>query len=283
MPASKRNAVRELDVARRIVMRAGRLLRENQSGRRSIHYKAGAGNLVTDMDRASEELIVSALQREFPDHAIVAEERGATGDSPHRWYVDPLDGTTNYAHGFPVWAVTVAYERDGRLEAGVTYAPVLGDLYWARRGGGAFRNGRPIHVSTCRRVRRALLCTGFSYQLEWRAKNLRYFAAFLMKAQAVRRVGAASLDLCWTAAGAFDGFWEMRLGSWDMAAGTLILEEAGARVSDFDGGPVDLGRGELLGANQSLHREMLAILKSVRDRRAPRFRSTRARSDHGRS
>jgi myo-inositol-1(or 4)-monophosphatase len=279
LPVSKRSAIRELDFARRIAVRAGRMLRENQSGRRSIRYKAGAGNLVTDMDHASEELIVSALQREFPDHAIVAEERGTAGHSPHRWYVDPLDGTTNYAHGFPVWAVTVAYERDGRLEAGVTYAPMLGDLYWARRGGGAFRNGRPIQVSTCRRVKAALLCTGFSYQLEWRTKNLRYFAAFLMKAQAVRRVGAASLDLCWTAAGAFDGFWEMRLGPWDMAAGTLILEEAGARVSDFDGRPVELRRGELLGANPHLHREMLAVLKSVRGRRAPGIRSTRAPRD----
>jgi myo-inositol-1(or 4)-monophosphatase len=263
-PASGRGAVRELAAARRIAVKAGEMLRKNRSGRRSIRYKAGSGNLVTDMDHASEELIVTALRREFPDHAIVAEERGAAGDSPHRWYVDPIDGTTNYAHGFPVWAVTMAYEREGRLEAGVTYAPMLGDLYWARRGGGAFRNGRPIRVTACRRLDAALLSTGFSYELAWRRVNLRYFARFLMKAQAIRRIGAASLDLCWTAAGAFDGFWEMRLGPWDMAAGILILEEAGARVSDFGGGPVDLGRGELLGANPRLHRQMLAVLKSVR-------------------
>src|SRR5215467_12978423 len=124
--------MRELEVARRIAVRAGEMLKKHQASRRSIRFKAGAGNLVTDMDHASEELIVRALRREFPDHAIVAEERGAKGDSAHRWYIDPIDGTTNYAHGFPVWAVTLAYERDGRHEAGVTYAPILNEIYWAR-------------------------------------------------------------------------------------------------------------------------------------------------------
>jgi myo-inositol-1(or 4)-monophosphatase len=256
--------VRELDVARRLALKAGEMLKREQSGPRSIRFKPGAGNLVTDMDHASEEMIVSGLRRQFPDHAIVAEESGTAGDSPHRWYVDPLDGTTNYAHGFPVWAVTLAYERAGRLEAGVTYAPLLNEIYWGVRGGGAFRNGRPIRVASCRRLADALLCTGFSYQKRWRPVNLAYFARFLMKARAIRRVGAASLDLCWTAAGAFDGFWEMRLGPWDMAAGILILEEAGARVSDFTGAPVDLRHGDLLGANPSLHRSMLAVLRRTR-------------------
>jgi myo-inositol-1(or 4)-monophosphatase len=260
--------VRELDFARRLAVTAGEMLKKKQSGRRSIRFKAGAGNLVTDMDRASEEMIVKALRSEFPDHAIVAEEGGTVGASPHRWYVDPIDGTTNYAHGFPVWAVTLAYERDGRLEAGVTYAPVLGEIYWGLRGGGAFRNGRPIRVSSCRHLEDALLCTGFSYQMKWRRVNLTYFSRFLMKARAIRRVGAASLDLCWTAAGAFDGFWEMRLGPWDMAAGIVILEEAGARVSDFDGCPVDLRLGDLVGANPRLHARMLALLRRARPGRA---------------
>jgi myo-inositol-1(or 4)-monophosphatase len=256
--------MRELEFARRIAVRAGDMLRKNQSGTRSIRFKDGAGNLVTDMDHASEEMIVRALRREFPDHAVVAEESGRLGDSPHRWYIDPIDGTTNYAHGFPVWTVTLAYEREGRLEAGVTYAPFLNEIYWARRGGGAYRNGKRIHVTSCRKLDRALLCTGFSYKLEWRKVNLRYFAEFLMKAQAIRRMGAASLDLCWTAAGCFDGFWEMRLGPWDMAAGIVILEEAGAKVTDLSGGAVDLGHGDFLGANPALHRQMLAVLKSVR-------------------
>ena len=262
--------MRELDFAKQLAVKAGEMLKRKQSGRRSIRFKAGAGNLVTDMDRASEEMIVRALRREFPDHAIVAEEGGSVGVSPHRWYVDPLDGTTNYAHGFPVWAVTMAYERHGRVEAGVTYAPVLGEIYWGLRDGGAFRNGHPIRASSCRRVEDALLCTGFSYQMKWRKVNLAYFARFLMKARAIRRVGAASLDLCWTAAGAFDGFWEMRLGPWDMAAGIVILEEAGAKVSDFDGGPVDLRHGDLIGANPRLHHRMLAVLRSARPPRARR-------------
>jgi myo-inositol-1(or 4)-monophosphatase len=256
--------MRELEFARQLAVKAGEMLKRRQSGRRSIRFKSGAGNLVTDMDHASEEMIVKALRGEFSDHAIVAEEGGAVGTSPHRWYVDPLDGTTNYAHGFSVWAVTLAYERDGRLEAGVTYAPVLGEIYWGLRGGGAFRNGRPIRVSSCRRLEDALLCTGFAYQLKWRKRNLTHFARFLMKARAIRRLGAASLDLCWTASGVIDGFWEMRLGPWDMAAGIVLLEEAGARVSDFNGGPVDLRHGDLLGANPLLHRRMMALLGSAR-------------------
>ena len=263
--SAARGGARELEFAKRIALQAGEMLKRRQSGRRAIQFKEGAGNLVTDMDHASEELIVTAIRREFPDHSVVAEESGVVGaSSPHRWYVDPIDGTTNYAHGFPVWAVTLAYERDGRLEAGVTYAPLLDEIYWARRGRGAWRNGRRIRVGGCRRLEDALLCTGFSYQIPWRRVNLRHFSRFLFKARAIRRVGAASLDLCWTAAGAFDAFWEMRLGPWDMAAGILLLEEAGARVTDFAGHAIDFRRGDLVGANPLLHRQMLSVLRSTR-------------------
>ena len=141
---------------------------------------------------------------------------------------------------------------------------MLGDLYWAHRGGGAFRNGKRLHVTKTTRVEHSLLCTGFSYLLEYRKVNLQYFSEFLMKAQAIRRVGAASLDLCWTAAGAFDGFWEMRLGPWDMAAGIVILEEAGAKITDFSGGPVDIRKGDFLGANPALHRKLLDVLRRVK-------------------
>lgn len=254
-----------LDFARNIVLKAGDFLRKHSSGRRSIAYKDSIGsNLVTDMDHASEEMIVKALRKEFPDHSIVAEESGRSGDSPYRWYIDPVDGTTNFAHGYPIWAVTIAFESHGRIEAGATYAPMLGDLFWAKRGGGAYRNGKRIHVTKTTRLSHALLCTGFSYLLKYRRVNLKYFGEFLMKAQAIRRVGAASLDLCWTAAGAFDGFWEMRLGPWDMAAGIVILEEAGARVTDFSGGPVDVRRGDFLGANPALHRRMLDVIRRVK-------------------
>ncbi|HEX7899016.1 MAG TPA: inositol monophosphatase family protein [Planctomycetota bacterium] len=257
--------MKPLELAKAIAVRAGDYLKREQSRPRSIQYKgAGKGNLVTDMDHASEAMIVKALRREFPDHAVVAEERGHEGKSDYRWFIDPIDGTTNYAHGFPIWTVTLALEVRGRLEVGVTYAPCLGELFWAERGKGAFRNGKRIRVTPCATVEQALLCTGFSYDLEVRRINLKYFAEFLMKAQAIRRVGAASLDLCWTAAGAFDGFWEMRLGPWDMAAGIVILEEAGAKVTNFEGGAVDVFHGDFLGANPVLHRKMIQVMKRVK-------------------
>jgi myo-inositol-1(or 4)-monophosphatase len=254
-----------LEFAKKIALKAGEFLKKNSSGRRSIHYKDKLGsNLVTDMDTASEAMIVKALKKEFPDHAIVAEESGLSGDSPHKWYIDPVDGTTNFAHGFPIWAVTLAYESDGKIQAGATYAPMLDQLYWAQRGKGAYCNGKRLQVTRTSKLPHALLCTGFSYLLEYRKVNLRYFSEFLMKAQAIRRMGAASLDLCWTAAGAFDGFWEMRLGPWDMAAGIVILEEAGAKITDFSGGPVDIRRGDFLGANPALHRQMLDVLRNTK-------------------
>ena len=260
-----RPPMKELEFARRVVVQAGDFVKSKQGGRRSIRYKdAHLSNIVTDMDHASEEIIVGAIRKRFPDHAIVAEESGESGDSPFKWYIDPIDGTTNFAHGFPIWAVTVAFEAHGKLVAGATYAPMLGELYWAGRGKGAWRNGKRIRVTQVDRLDKALLCTGFSYNLEWRKVNLKYFEKFLLTAQALRRVGAASLDLCWTAAGAFDGFWEMRLGPWDMAAGVVILEEAGAKITNLQGGPVDVNHGDFVGANPKLHRRMLDVLKRTK-------------------
>jgi myo-inositol-1(or 4)-monophosphatase len=255
--------MRELEFAKRLAVRAGDLIKRRQARPGRVRYKDGPGNLVTDMDHASEEMIVSSIRREFPDHAVLAEERGSRGDSPFRWYVDPVDGTTNYAHGLPLYAVSIGFESRGCVEAGVTYAPALGELFWARRGAGAFRNGRRMRVSRASRLQDALLCTGFPTQLRHRRRNLVFFSRFVLRAQAVRRAGAATLDLCWTAAGAFDGFWEFRLGPWDMAAGRVSLAEAGARLTDFGGGPPDVSRGELLAANPRIHRQMLAVLRGV--------------------
>lgn len=255
--------MRELEFAKRVALRAGDFLRKHQKGPLDIRYKDGPANLVTKMDHASEEMIVRAIRREFPDHAILAEERGASGDSPYRWYIDPVDGTTNYAHGFAIWGVTLALEAHGEIVVGVTYAPAFGDLYWARRGGGSFRNGKRLKISKTDNLPGALLCTGFPYKLKYRRQNLKYFGRFLEQVHAIRRVGAASLDLAWTAAGVFDGFWEFRLGPWDMAAGTLLLSEAGGTISAFAGGPVDLHRGELVAGNAVLHRKMLRVIRKV--------------------
>ncbi|MBI4565324.1 MAG: inositol monophosphatase [Planctomycetes bacterium] len=247
-------------VARRLAVEAGTFLLSRLRERRSISHKAGRGNLVTDMDRASERLILRGLRRSFPAHAIVAEESGVSGDAEFRWYVDPLDGTTNYAHGFPLFCVSIAFEVRGRMECGTVYGPALDELYEGIRGGGARRNGRVVRVSRQSRLSDALLCTGFSYDPRIRRRNMKLWNAFLPRAQAVRRVGSAALDLCFTAAGVYDGFWEMSLGPWDVAAAALIAREAGAKVTDFCGGPLDLDKGDVLAANPRLHAAMKAIM-----------------------
>lgn len=255
--------LRELEFAKRIARRAGGFLKLHQHDRLNVRSKDHYNSLVTEMDHASEEMIVRAIRREFPDHAIHAEERGARGDSPHRWYIDPIDGTTNYAHRFHIYAVTLGYACRGRMRVGVTYAPALGEFFWARAGHGAFRNGRRIRATRTASLRQALLCTGFSYDPKYRPVNMRYYEAFLMEAQAIRRLGSAALDMCWTACGELDGYWELRLGPWDLAAGLVIMKEAGVRVTDFRGGPVDPYEGEMVAANPRLHRRMLAVLRRV--------------------
>ncbi|MBI2931438.1 MAG: inositol monophosphatase [Planctomycetes bacterium] len=257
-----------LRLAAALAVETGRFLLKNQPGRRKIAFKGAPGNLVTDMDLASEERIVGAIRRTFPDHAVVAEERGTTqADSPHRWYVDPLDGTTNYAHGFALWCVSIAFESRGRMEAGVVYCPALDELYVGVRDRGATRNRKPIRCSRAASLPRALLATGFPYQQRYKVENLRYWDAFIRRAQAVRRVGSAAMDLCWTAAGAFDGFWEFHLGPWDIAAAALIAEEAGALVTDWKGAPVDVFKGEVLAANPRLHGAMKRVLARAAPRR----------------
>ncbi len=255
---------RAFDLAVSVAHRAGRLLDRNLLGRRTIEHKSGFGNLVTEMDRASEELIVRAIRRTFPDHAIVAEESGRHEGAGGRWFVDPLDGTMNYAHGLPMYAVSIAFEREGRMEGGVVYHPALDELWWARRGRGAWRNRRRVRVSRTARLSEAFLCTGFPYAMAPKVENLRYWDAFIRRASAVRRVGSASLDLCYTAGGIYDGFWEFHLGPWDIAAGLLLCEEAGAKVSNYTGRPVDLFRGEVVAANPRLHQAMLAVLRRAR-------------------
>ncbi len=257
--------MRELDFAKRIAVRAGDFLRRHQGGTRRIRFKdRSPSNIVTDMDHASEEMIVRALRRQFPDHAVVAEERGSSrAASPFCWYVDPVDGTTNYAHGLPIWAVSVAFEAHGRVQAGAIYAPCFGDLFWGARGRGAWRNRTRARVSRAARLSEALLATGFPYDAKVRGRNLEYFAAFLPRARALRRPGAASLDLAWTACGALDGYWEFILGSWDMAAGLVLLEEAGGRATGFDGVPARAAAGPLVAANPAIHRQMLAVIRRV--------------------
>jgi myo-inositol-1(or 4)-monophosphatase len=246
--------------------RAGALLRERFGARRTIEYKGGI-DLVTDADRASEEALLEFLAARFPGAAVLAEESGASGREGAfpRFLVDPLDGTTNYAHGMPHFAVNVAAEDRAGLVAAATYDPLRDELFVAARGGGATLNGEPLGVSDHVELRRALLVTGFPYDIHQdHALPLRMFGAFLSRARAIRRLGSAALDLAWIAAGRLDGFWEMKLKPWDLAAGVLLVREAGGLATDFDGGGRILESGEIVAANPALHPRLLEVIARAR-------------------
>ena len=240
---------------------AGAILREGLGGERQIAYK-GTVDLVTEMDKRSEATIVGALTTRFPDHRVVAEEGSGprSGDSPYNWLIDPLDGTTNYAHGNPIFAVSIALQRDDETIVGVVYDPTRDELFRAELGGGAFLNDRPIHVSNISELIRALLCTGFPYNAAIRHVALAHWHAFSFAAQAIRRNGAAALDLCSVAAGRFDAFYEAHLGPWDAAAGALIVAEAGGTITNYDGGPFDPFQGVIIASNGHLHDAIRAVL-----------------------
>jgi myo-inositol-1(or 4)-monophosphatase len=223
----------------------------------------GKDDLVTEADRQSEALIVKRIREQYPDHDILAEEGNYDHlESDYRWIIDPLDGTTNYAHGFPWFAVSIALEINGRLELGAVYNPYVDELYFAERGAGAFLNDRFLQVSSVGILEHSLLATGFAYNhKQCKANNYDFFTRFQKESQACRRPGAASLDLACVAAGRFDGFWEMNLKPWDIAAGILLIEEAGGQVSDFDGQAMILGSLECLASNGLIHSEMQTILQ----------------------
>lgn len=240
---------------------AGRILMEKYETGVTVAYK-GAIDLVTEADLASEQAVVTILRERHPGHDILAEE-GDYGwqGADQRWIVDPLDGTTNFAHGFPWFAVSIALEVCGAVVLGAVFNPHNRELFVAERGKGATLNGRPLRVSTTATLDRALLATGFAYDHKVDpANNYQHFERFQRTAQAVRRAGVASLDLACVAAGRFDGFWELKLKPWDVAAGVLLVEEAGGQVSDYAGAPMPLDRGEILASNGQLHAAMRELL-----------------------
>jgi myo-inositol-1(or 4)-monophosphatase len=247
---------------------AGRLLRDELSAAHRIAYKGAPTNLVTEMDRRAEAEILDRLRKSFPDDAILSEETGAAaGRSGRRWIVDPLDGTTNYAHGLPVFGVSIALEAERRVVLGVVYDPSRDELFVAERGRGATLQDTPIRVSSTAELGESLLATGFPYNIrETRDTNLAEYAAFSVRARAVRRMGAAVLDLAYVACGRFDGFWELRLGAWDVAAGALLVEEAGGKVTAIDGGPMSLDTPTTIATNGTVHQAMLGVLEDVRGR-----------------
>ncbi len=243
-------------------MMAGALLQEQGRAGFRIEHK-DAVNLVTDADRRSEKAIVEALQKTFPNHQILAEEQGlrSPSQSAYRWIIDPLDGTTNFAHGFPVYCVSIALEYHGQCILGVVFDPSRQELFVAERGGGAFLNEQSIQVSQATTLNSALLVTGFGYDIrDTPDNNLDHFCHFSLKAQGVRRTGAAALDLCYVASARFDGFWELSLQPWDTAAGAVILEEAGGRVTDIQGGTFSIYGQGIVASNGLVHDEMLLVL-----------------------
>jgi len=227
----------------------------------------GTIDLVTEADIASEKLIIERIKSHYPRHAILAEESGATegvefvpGSSEWRWIIDPLDGTTNYAHGYPCFCVSIALARGGAIEVAAIYDPTRDEMFAAERGQGAMLNGRRIRVSKVEDLNAAMLCTGFPYNVRERPNFAREFTNFTMAAQAVRRDGSAALDLAYLACGRFDGFWEDGLKAWDVAAGMLLVEEAGGKVTDFTNNPLDIYTPKVLASNGLIHEDMMRVL-----------------------
>jgi myo-inositol-1(or 4)-monophosphatase len=223
----------------------------------TIEYK-GDADLVTIADRKSEALIRERLREHWPEHDIMGEEEGLqdTG-SDYRWYVDPLDGTTNFAHGFPVFCVSMALDYKGKRIAGVIYDPTRDELFAAEQGSGSYLNDQPIRVSKTARLAESLLATGFPSHKRHKNPNIFFYHQITLRTHGVRRAGSAALDLCYVASGRFDGFWEFNLNPWDTAAGVLIVEEAGGKVTNFHGGPFELSSRETLASNGLLHESLL--------------------------
>lgn len=230
----------------------------------NVEFKGEGGhNLVSNADREAESVIKTLILEKFPQHQILAEESGLhKNDSPCKWVIDPLDGTTNFIHGFPFFCVSIGLEINGAVELGVVFDPVRREMFSAERGKGAFLNGNPIRVSEERDLQKSLLVTGFSYDIrENPEKNFDHFYSFSLQGQAVRRTGSAALDLCYTAAGIFDGYWELTLSPWDMAAGSLIVQEAGGVVTDLDGNRFSIYQKNVIASNSLIHDQMIGTLR----------------------
>jgi myo-inositol-1(or 4)-monophosphatase len=263
---------RELrDAAMELARAAGAVLLEGY-GRAHVPERKGRIDLVTEYDRRSERLVIDGIRQRYPGHAILAEESGAHAGGAEdaagkvRWVVDPLDGTTNFTHNYPFFCVSIGAESGGRLAAGAVYDPVRDEMFAAAAGHGATLNGRAIRVSDIARVDDALLVTGFPYDVrEHPDRSLPLFGTFLVRAQAIRRDGSAALNLCYLACGRFDGFWELSLSPWDMAAGVLLVREAGGRVTGYDGREFQLDGREILASNTTIHDEMRTIIAAANE------------------
>jgi myo-inositol-1(or 4)-monophosphatase len=243
---------------------AGQLMKERFNSGFRIDNKEGVNNLVTEVDHASEKLIMDIIQKEFPDHFILSEEVGEIKmDSAYKWIIDPIDGTVNYANGIPICCVSIGIEHEGKMIMGAVYNPFMQEFFFAEKGTGAFLNDQPIRVSSKEQVLESCLVTGFPYTyLESPNGPLEVFGRLIKKGIPVRRLGSAAIDLCWVAAGRFDGFYEHKLNAWDSAAGFLLVEEAGGKVTDFEGNPYSPYQPHIVATNGKIHNDLLGWISN---------------------
>ncbi len=251
-------------VAMAAAKEAGRIQMEHFGHSHSVEYK-GEIDPVTIVDKLCDQTIADRISKAFPNHDLLTEERPSEiKGSPWKWIIDPLDGTTNYLHGYPCFCVSIGLEVENEMRLGVVYNPVLDELFYAEKGEGAYLNGNRLSVSRESHLGRSLLCTGFPYDIRENGDfYLRYFRQLMMKSFGIRRPGSAAIDLCYLAAGRFDGFWEFKLHSWDMAAGSLMITEAGGKVTDFKGEAFNIYSGEILASNGLIHQEMLQAMGEI--------------------
>ena len=253
-----------IQLAIEAALAAGQFLKESVGKVLEVERKFGQEtNLVTQIDKKAEEIIITMIKRKYPHHDFLAEESGSHNkESEYRWVIDPLDGTLNFTHGVPIFSVSIAVEERGEIIAGVVYEPNSGELFTAEKGKGAFLNRKPIRVSKVDTLIESLLVTGFPYTVRDNPENaIQHFVNLLMKAQGVRRLGSAAIDLCYVACGRFEGFWEVSLSPWDMAAGVLLVQEAGGRFTDFHGAPSSIYTKQVLATNGLIHEMTIEILK----------------------
>ncbi len=253
-----------IQLAIEAALEAGKFLKQSVGNIKKVETKLGQEtNLVTEIDKKSEKLIIGMIRKKYPDHDFLAEESGSHDQkSEYRWIIDPLDGTLNYTHGVPLYSVSIAVEHRGDIIAGVVYEPNLGELFTAEKGKGAFLNQKSIRVSKVDRLIESMLVTGFPYTIRDNPDNaVQHFVNMLMKAQGIRRLGSAAVDLAYVACGRFEGFWEVSLSPWDMAAGVLLVQEAGGRFTDFHGSASSVYGKQVLATNGLVHDALVEILK----------------------
>ncbi|MGN6475965.1 MAG: inositol monophosphatase family protein [Flavipsychrobacter sp.] len=243
---------------------AGKIIQQYFQGSFNIENKEGINNLVTEVDKHSEKAIIDIIRKNYPEHSIISEEEGEMlQESDYQWIIDPIDGTVNFAHGIPICCVSIGLKHKDELLLGAVYNPMMNELFFAEKGKGAYLNDKPIRVSSKTNCAKACLVTGFPYKWPNSSEHpIRVFERFILEGLPVRRLGSAAIDLCWVACGRFDGFWEYNLSSWDVAAGYLIVQEAGGRITNFDGAPYSVFDKETLATNGHIHEDMLRLIRN---------------------